>query len=146
MAHALEQLKVADAMSTNPSTILASATVSEAIKQIGNLPHSTYPVVDGDKVIGMITEVRLRRLVAGNSGSEQVRLHVDNRPHVLPEYPLVRAMVRMDKSDVRQLAVIDPKNGNRLIGLLTMSDIVRAHAQAAVEAGDPDHTITPESV
>ena len=146
VAHALEQLKVADAMSTNPSTIPASVTVSEAIKQIGNLPHSTYPVVDGDKVIGMITEVRLRRLVAGNSGSEQVGLHVDNRPHVLPEYPLVRAMVRMDKSDVRQLAVIDPKDGNRLIGLLTMSDIVRAHAQAAVEAGDPDHTITPESV
>jgi hypothetical protein len=25
-----------------------------------------------------------------------------------------------------------------------MSDIVRAHARAALEAGDPDRTITPE--
>jgi len=45
---------------------------------------------------------------------------------------------------VRQLAVIDRKNGNKLIGLLTMSDIVRAHAQAAVEAGDPDRTMVSE--
>jgi CIC family chloride channel protein len=146
VAHALEQLRVVDAMSVNPSTILASASVSEAVKQIADLTHSTYPVVDdGDRVVGMITEVRLRRLVAANSGSEKVSLHVDTRPYVLPEYPLVRAMVRMDKSDVRQLAVIDSQNGNRLVGLLTMSDIVRAHAQAAVKAGDPDRTVAPES-
>ena len=50
----------------------------------------------------------------------------------------------MDKAGVRQLAVVDRKDGNRLIGLLTMSDIVRAHAQAAVEAGDPDRTVVPE--
>ena len=50
----------------------------------------------------------------------------------------------MDKSGVRQLAVIDRKNGNKLIGLLTMSDIVRAHAHAAVEAGDPDRPMVPE--
>src|SRR5436189_5273306 len=34
MSHALEQLKVADAMSTNPTTILASDTVSEAIDEV----------------------------------------------------------------------------------------------------------------
>jgi hypothetical protein len=54
-------------------------------------------------------------------------------------------MVRMDKAGLRQLAVIDRKNGNKLVGILTMSDIVRAHAQAAVEVGDPDQTIFPES-
>ena len=63
---------------------------------------------------------------------------------MLADYPSVRATVRMDKSGVRQLAVIDRKNGNKLIGILTMSDIVRAHAQAAVEAGDPDRTMVPE--
>jgi hypothetical protein len=51
----------------------------------------------------------------------------------------------MEKSGVRQLAVIDGKDGKRLIGLLTMSDIVRAHAQAALEAGDPDKSVAPQS-
>jgi hypothetical protein len=45
----------------------------------------------------------------------------------------------MEKSSARQLGVIDPHHGNRLIGLLTMSDIIRAHARAAMDA-DSDHT------
>ena len=145
VAHALERLRVADAMTVKPATISASATVSEAIDQIGKLGHSTYPVVDdGNRFVGMISEVRLRRLAAEGAGSDKVQKHADSRPHALAEYPLVRATVRMDKSGVRQLAVIDRKNGNKLIGLLTMSDIVRAHAHAAVEAGDPDRTMVPE--
>jgi CBS domain-containing protein len=118
--------------------------VAEAIEHIGRLEHSTYPVVDDDKhFIGMISEVRLRRLAAEGAGSDNVQKHTDSRPNALAEYPLVRATVRMDTAGVRQLAVVDRKDGNKLIGLLTMSDIVRAHAQAAVEAGDPDRTITP---
>ena len=146
IAHALERLRVADAMSTKPSTILANSSVDEAVEGIASLEHSTYPVVDDSNgFVGMISEVRLRRLVAENSGSEKVSSHVDSRPHVLSEYPLVRAMVRMDKSGVRQLAVIDRNDGNRLVGLLTMSDIVRAHAQAAMEVDDVDRTVLPDT-
>jgi len=52
----------------------------------------------------------------------------------------------MEKSGLRQLAVVDGKDGNRLIGLLTMSDIVRAQAHAALEAGDPEksHPSSPD--
>ena len=147
IAHALERLRVADAMSINPVTISSAATISEAIEQVGSLGHSTYPVVDeSQRFVGMISEVRLRRLAAEKAGKNKVATHVDSGPHVHPEFPLVRAMVRMDKSGTRQLAVIDRKDGNTLVGLLTMSDIVRAHAQAAMEAGDPDRTILPESV
>lgn len=145
VSHALERLRVGDAMTVKPATIAANLTVSEGIEHIGNLGHSTYPVVDdGDRFVGMISEVRLRRLAAEGAGSEKVQKHADSRPHALAEYPLVRATVRMDKAGVRQLAVIDRNDGNKLVGLLTMSDIVRAQAQAAVEAGDPDRTMVPE--
>src|SRR5436190_258478 len=60
VAHALERLRVGHAMTTAPVTISSSATVTEAIGQVGNLEHSTYPVVDdGYRFIGMISEVRL---------------------------------------------------------------------------------------
>lgn len=145
MAHALERLQVADAMSPNPVTILASATIAEALEQSSGWGYSTYPVVDDvNRFVGMISEARLRRLAAESAGASKVRANVDARPHVLPDYSLVRAMVRMDKSGVRQLAVIERKDGNKLVGLLTMSDIVRAHAEAAVEAGDPDRTVIPD--
>jgi len=145
VAHALERLRVADAMTTEPVTISAIDTVSQAIERIAGFDHSTYPVVDdGKRFVGMIGEARLRRLVAEGAASQAVQSHAESRPYVLPEYPLVRAMVRMDRSGVRQVAVVDRKDENKLVGLLTMSDIVRAHAQAALEAGDPDRTVTPE--
>ena len=145
ISHALQRLRVGDAMTVKPVSIAANLTVNEAVEQIGNLEHSTYPVIgDGDKFVGMISEMRLRRLKAEGTGSEKVQKHVDAGSHTLAEYPLVRATVRMDKAGVRQLAVVDRENGNKLIGLLTMSDIVRAQAQAAVEAGEPDRTKVPE--
>lgn len=145
ISHALERLQVADAMTINPVTISAAATVAQAIKRVESFEYSTYPVVgDDNRLVGMISEARLRRLVAEGADSEKVRSHVDARPHVLAEYSLVRALVRMDKSGVRQIGVIDRGDGKKLVGLLTMSDVVRAHARAAVKAGDPDRTTVPD--
>jgi CIC family chloride channel protein len=145
VAHALESLQVADAMTLNPVAISGGETISEAVKKIEKLQHSTYPVVDDqNRLLGIISEVRLRRLVAEGSQSERVQTHSESRPYVLPDYSLVRALVRMDKSGVRQIGVVDGTDKKRLVGLLTMSDIVRSHAQAAVEAGDPDKTVLPE--
>lgn len=144
VSHALEQLKVGGAMTTDPVTIPATASVAEALRQIENDKFSTYPVLDnGGTFVGFVTEVRLRRTAAEGGADRRVRTIVQHAAHVQPEHPLVRATVRMEKSGARQLAVIDKNDGNKLIGLLTMSDIVRAHARAALEAGDPDRTITP---
>jgi CBS domain-containing protein len=49
----------------------------------------------------------------------------------------------MEQSNSRQLAVLDKKGSNKFVGLLTMSDIVRAHAQAALQA-DPHRSVSPE--
>jgi CIC family chloride channel protein len=146
VAHALERLHVANAMTVDPVTLSNKLTISEAVARIRNLEHSTYPVVDeGARFVGVISQARLRRLIAEGAGKERVKGHLDSRPHVLANYPLVRAMVRMDKSGVRQLAVVEGKNERRLIGILTMSDIVRAHARAAVAADDVDRTTLPDA-
>ena len=38
----------------------------------------------------------------------------------------------MSQTGRRQLAVLDGDDGARLVGLVTMSDVVRAHARAAL--------------
>ncbi len=144
VSHALEQLRVGAAMTTDPVTIPATATVSEALRQVEHDDFSTYPVVDdGGAFVGFVTEARLRRTAAEGGTDRRVRTLVQHASHVQPEHPLVRATVRMEKSGARHLAVIDKNDKNKLIGLLTMSDIVRAHARAALEAGDPDGTVAP---
>ncbi|HEX6717830.1 MAG TPA: chloride channel protein [Pyrinomonadaceae bacterium] len=146
VSHALEQLRVGTAMTIDPTTISAKASVSEALRGIEADPFSTYPVVDDrQSFIGMVTEVRLRRTAAEGGMDQPVGKIAQPAPHVKPEDALVKAVVRMEKSGRHQLAVVDGKDGKRLIGLLTMSDIVRAHAQAALELEDADDSVSPES-
>lgn len=132
-------------MTKDPVKVSATASVVEALRQVENDNFSTYPVVEDDNTfIGFISEARLRRTAAEGEPDQSVGSIVQSAPRAQPGETLVRAVVRMEKSDARQLGVIDPNDGNRLIGLLTMSDIVRAHARAAMDAGGADSTESPE--
>ena len=143
LSHALERLRVGDAMTATPVTISASTTIAEALKQIERDDFSTYPVIDpGNRYLGLITQARLRRTAAEGGGGEKVRSFIQSSPVIEVDDTLVRAVVKMDRSTARQLAVVDSKN-NKLIGLLTMSDVVRAHARAAVAVGDAVQSVSP---
>ena len=139
LSHALERLRVGSAMTANPVTIAANEFVNEALRQAENDDFSTYPVVDREHAfIGFVTEARLRRTVAEGGTPQHVSAIVQSAPHVQPDDTLVRAVVKMERSGSRQLAVVDQKDSQRLIGLITMSDVVRAHARAAMDAEDYD--------
>ena len=144
VSHALEQLRVAEAMTTKPISLDANLTAAEALRHIGNHDFSTYPVVaDGDRFIGMVSEARLRRTMAEGKGHIQVQKLTSQSDCVFPDQPLVRAVIHMNQSKVRQLAVLERGEGYCLIGLLTMSDVVSAQARAALTAGEADRTIAP---
>lgn len=139
LSHALEQLRVGSAMTTKPITLDGKSSVTEALRQVENDEFSTYPVIDDDGAfIGFVTEARLRRTVAESGVAQTVSAIVQSAPHLQPEDTLVRAVVKMERSGLRHLAVVEPREGKRLIGLLTMSDVVRAHARAAMDAEDYD--------
>jgi CIC family chloride channel protein len=145
VTHALEVLRVAEAMTAEPVTLDADLTVAEALERAGRYDHSTYPVVeDGGRFSGMISEARLRRTAAEGEGRQTLRQIADEGDYVFPDQPLVRAVVRMNRSKARQLAVVARGDGKFLLGLLTMSDIVRAQARAALDAGELDKTVTPD--
>jgi CIC family chloride channel protein len=144
VTHALEQLRVSEAMTTEPVTLPAYLTVGEAVKQTAGKGFSTYPVIDENgSFSGMVSDARLRRTVAEGKRHQLVRQIADKGDYVFPDQPLVRAVVHMNRSKVRQLAVIKRGDGKGLIGLLTMSDIVSAQARAALAAGEPDKTMVP---
>lgn len=139
VSHALEQLRVGHAMVIDPVTIDARISISEALRQVENNDFSTYPVVENGHVfVGFVTEARLRRTAAEGGRDQSVATVVQPAPQTEPGDTLVHAVVTMEKSDARQLGVVDPHDRNRLIGLLTMSDIVRAHARAAMDVEDGD--------
>jgi len=136
VSHALEQLRVGNAMTRDPVTIPATVSIAEALRQVENDDFSSYPVVANDHAfLGFVSETRLRRIAAEGGQDKSVASIVPPSARTQPGDSLVRAVVTMERSGARQLGVIDPSDGNRLIGLLTMSDIVRAHARAAMDEG-----------
>ncbi|MBD0373888.1 MAG: chloride channel protein, partial [Pyrinomonadaceae bacterium] len=144
VSHALEQLRVSEAMTTRPVTLPATISAAEAIKHISNHGFSTYPLLEDDgRFKGMISEARLRRTIAEGKGQRLVQQIADKGAYIFPDQTLVRAVVHMNRSQVRQLAVLERGEGRRLIGLLTMSDIVSAQARAALAAGELDKTMIP---
>ena len=140
ITHALERLRVNDAMTRDLVFLRAEANLGKALEQIKKYSFSTYPVLDEqNRFLGLVSEARIRRTLAEDSDHQKVGSLVQMCPQVLPDYPLVRAVMQMNESDVRQLAVVETSSSQKLIGLLTMTDILRAQASAAQHAGALDH-------
>jgi CIC family chloride channel protein len=138
VSHALERLRVVEAMTTELVTLDAALETAAAVKHVERCDYSTFPVLDArGGFIGFVSRARLRRTLAEGGGTQKVRRLVDSksRAHVHPEDPLVRAVVRMSQAETRQLAVLDGGDARAaLVGILTMSDIVRVQARAALGA------------
>jgi len=49
---------------------------------------------------------------------------------ILADVPLARAVVRMSEKAVRQMVVLDERTASRVVGILTITDLIRAHARA----------------
>jgi CIC family chloride channel protein len=143
MGHALEHLTVADAIQTDAVVLSSRMTVAEAVEFIRSYEFTTFPVVDDElHCIGTITEMRLRRNLVEGNGRTSIRHIADGCPIVFPDQPLSEAVLQMDRFHVRQLSVIKRGNTQEIIGIITMSDIVRVQASAL---SDADQSYVPPS-
>jgi CIC family chloride channel protein len=137
--HALEQIKVADAMKTDVITLSPKMSVAQALNHAQQYELTTFPVVDEANVcVGVITELRLRRTLAAGGGGTAVGTIADRCQSVHPDQLLNRAVFRMDRAGVRQLAVVERGDGRHFTGIITMTDIIRAQAKAIEATGVTD--------
>lgn len=143
MAHALEQIRVRDAFQPDPIVLDSELTVADAVELVRRHEFTTFPIIDGnERCVGVITEMRLRRSLADNGGLKLIRDIADNCHAVYADNPLSRAVTRMNHARVRQLAVVERGEGGKFLGIITMSDIVRAQAEAI---DDRDLSFVPSS-
>lgn len=144
-AHALEQVRVSEAMQTNVVTLEADLTIAQAVERVQKYEFTTFPVVDKNlRCVGVITEIRLRRNLAEKGGENLVRNIADKCHFIYPDHLLNRAVVRMDQGHVRQLSVVERGTDRKFLGIVTMSDIVRAQAEAINETNQLERTQMPD--
>jgi CIC family chloride channel protein len=124
-----EQLLVSDAMTADVITAQPSQSIQDASELLSECSFACLPVVDdAGTVLGMVELDQLRSTTADSSSS--VTTLMRGGPMLRSNATLLGAAVRMNDLRVRQLLIVDAEAEQRLVGILTMSDLVRAHSKS----------------
>jgi PDZ domain-containing secreted protein/Zn-dependent protease/CBS domain-containing protein len=121
---AFEGRRVGDLMSRDPAVVSAGVSVGELLDVIvGQSGHSTYPVVKGEEVVGLVSLRQASTVPPADRDTrtvgEVMQVHV---PRLSPETPLSEAAEVLN-SEPRRALIMDR---DRLVGVLSISDVARA--------------------
>ena len=118
--------KINDSMTANPCAIDADKPVSYAAKMMRDEDVGFAPIVDGDRLIGTLTDrdIAVRVVAEGRDPDETLVREVatNNLITVEPEDDLDEAMKLMARHQVRRVAVVQ---GGRLVGVVAQADVAR---------------------
>ena len=124
--HALELLTVRDAMTSQVLSVAATSTAKQAMDSMSGHSFQVVPVLDGaGHLAGAVPLARLRSAPPETPISRLVQ----SVATILAGATLTRAVVQMNDAGARHLFVLDDKTASQLIGVLTITDLVRAHAR-----------------
>jgi CBS domain-containing protein len=125
--------KVRDAMTSDPQTSEPGRAVADAARIMKEADTGIVPVVDGDRLVGTITDRDIVvRVVAEGKDPQAVRVdEVASRELVTidPDQDLDEALRLMAKHQVRRLTVVE--EDGRLVGVLSQADVAQEHDEAA---------------
>lgn len=130
-------MRVKKLMSTDIVTVPSGATMKGAAGQMLHTGVGSVIVINDGTPAGIVTEMDALRVGYGtNRPFEEVPVRkVMSRPLITiePTKPVQTAIGRMQKNDIKKLPVV---SGFDLVGIITMSDIVRNHSELLNEARD----------
>jgi len=110
----------------NVYTIAPTATVYDALARMAEKGIGALLVMDGDKVVGIITERDYARKVAlmSRTSKETLVRDVMTSPvmYVRPDQTSEECMALMTENRLRHLPVME---GGKLIGLVSIGDLVK---------------------
>src|SRR5215213_1421446 len=118
---------IRDVMTSNPCSIDAEKTVAYAAKMMQEEDVGLAPIVEGDKLVGMLTDRDIAvRVASEGRNPDQVKvLEVASKTLVTigPQQDLDEALRIMAQHQVRRLPVVE--EDGRLIGVVAQADIAR---------------------
>ena len=127
-------------MTRNVTTVTRETTIRELGEMFDRDDFNTYPVVENDEVIGIVTKFDVLKCFAFTPNQMLPRYNdLMNRTvadvmtsefiYVRPDTKLTRVLQLMVEHRIRSLPVTDADN--RVVGIIAREDIVRALAAAA---------------
>ena len=117
---------IQEAMTPNPTTIKATTAAQEAARTMKSEDVGSLPIVEGDKLVGVITDRDLAiRIVADAKGLDTPVAEIASKDVVTvdPEQSIDEAAQLMAEHQVRRLPVVE--EDGRLVGILAQADIAQ---------------------
>ncbi|MEZ5156640.1 MAG: site-2 protease family protein [Solirubrobacterales bacterium] len=139
IAVALGPLRVRDAMAREPISAAAGSSVAEFIEnRFSGSRHAAYPVLDGDRVAGMLGFRDLSAIPTAeweDTRIESIARPLDRVLTFAPDANLGDATVELVQDELGRALVLD---GDRLVGLLSMTDVSRLiELRSGTDSGRP---------
>jgi CBS domain-containing protein len=111
-------------MTSNPTTCEPQASVVDAAKVMAQEDVGSIPIVEGDRLVGVLTDRDIViRVVAESRDPQSVTVgDIASRDLVIlpPDDDLDRALELMAENQVRRLPVVE---GDKLVGIVAQRDI-----------------------
>jgi CBS domain-containing protein len=129
-------MKISDVMTKNVATVTPDQSAREAAAFMLSAEAGSIPVLDGDRLVGMITDrdIAVRGVAQGHGPETPVReLMSEGLICVRDDDDVAEVASRMANSQVRRLPVID--SDDKLCGIVSLGDLSReSKTQLASEA------------
>ena len=118
---------VQELMTSNPRTVDPSTPVIEAARTMKDQDVGPIPIVDGDTLVGIVTDrdIVLRVVAEGRDPQSTKVGEIASRDLVTvdPQQDLDEALRLMAKHQVRRLPVVE--EDGRLVGIVAQADVAR---------------------
>ncbi|MFY8144906.1 MAG: CBS domain-containing protein [Caulobacter sp.] len=138
-------MKVSDAMTSQVSVARPSDTVRQVAETMAKVDSGVVPVVDEDKVVGLVTDrdIVLRVVAEGRSFDSAVSEVMSDGEvlSVKEDDVLADATAKMANHQVRRLVVLN--DAGKLTGILSLGDVAKDYG--AKQVGKTLEEISQES-
>ena len=133
---------ILDAKGSDVHTISATASVYDAVAKMDEVKVGALFVVDGDALVGVISERDYTRkiILQGRSSRETTVAEIMSSPVVSiePTTSLGQCMHLMTDQHVRHVAVVE---AGRLVGVVSIGDVVRSIVSLQAQTIDTLNTV-----
>ncbi len=124
----LASLTAGTIMQRRVETMTSLMTIAEAKQAFAQSHHRGFPVVDGGKLVGIITQTDLSKPAHQHlsTGTPLSAIMTPDPVTVVPTDSLSHVLYLLNRYQISRLPVTE---GRRLVGIITRADIIRAESE-----------------
>lgn len=140
----VSKLRVRDCMTVDPTAMGPQDSLQKVIELLRRRDIRTVPVVEEDKLVGIVTDRDVRQVVPAYPlfrHEEEIRRYTENLTvtaamtadpmTISPDAPLVQAAKLLETYRISALPVVD---GQKLVGMISVTDLLRVFVEQNEEA------------